>query len=187
MQSKFNRYFVGPLDIIERGSFKMAVHDLKVLTINVQRTNYDAVANTSSHDFARIVKNLATLADSVVIEISNDALQFSISGIGSSENPIPPTSGSIRVLSAHRVENGSLKGAFLNARCVVRARFSLRHLVTISRNTLSPRVELKMQAGCLLLVSLRLYFSIQLLTVKQVRYALALDYGTIDYHLVAIL
>lgn len=74
--------------------FEMKLMDIDQEHLGIPETTYDAEVRMPSAEFARIVKDLTILGESVKIEVTKEGVKFSADGdLGSGTVTLRPTAG----------------------------------------------------------------------------------------------
>ena len=119
------------------------------VTFDIPGIDYDACVTMPSSEFARIVRDLSALGESVMVDVSEDGVGFAVEG--------EIADGSIllkQTESTHGSSTQAEEGVSIDMKIPVSLTFSLSYLVNFSKSTiLSPQVQLMMSAGARLLVS----------------------------------
>ncbi|KAI9298773.1 proliferating cell nuclear antigen [Neoconidiobolus thromboides FSU 785] len=129
---------------------RVSEFDLRLINLDaddfgIPETKYDTVITMSSAEFFKICRDLSTLSDSIVIEVSKGSIKFGASGeTGNGSTCIKPGNSSI--------DNDTVETVI---RCAspITLRFAVKYLLSFAKATpLSPTVSLNISEGLPILI-----------------------------------
>lgn len=148
---------------------RVSEYELKLMDIDAERlgipdTPYEAVIKMSSVEFQRICRDLLTISESIVIDVTKDGIKFSASGdLGS---------GAVFIKNGSSIEEDEENSTSIHLSSPVSLTFSLKYLVNFTKATpLSATVNLSMSNEVPLLVEYKVS------EVGHIRYYLAPKIG----------
>lgn len=103
------------VDVVLADSDRIAEYEMKLMDIDsdqlgIPETDYDARVTMPASDFSRIVRDLASLGESVRIEVSKEGVRFASDGEGANGSVLLKQTDAARAKYAHLVEDGPSAG-----------------------------------------------------------------------------
>ena len=139
--------------------FELRLMDIDSEQLGIPDTEYAATVKLPSSEFARIVRDLASIGDTVVISVTKDGVKFSTTGDAGSANV---------TLKQHSAADAKDEATTVECSEPVTLSFALRYLNSFAKAApLSPSVTLSMSK------ELPIVVSFQLEQLGQVSYFLA--------------
>ncbi|KWU42207.1 proliferating cell nuclear antigen, partial [Rhodotorula sp. JG-1b] len=133
------------------GEYEMKLMDIDADHLGIPDTVYDAEISLSSAEFARIIRDLKELGESVKIEVSKEGVRFSADGDIGSASKTAAGSGKKGGKKADGEKED--EGVKINLQQAVALTFSIKYLSNFAKSTpLAERVRLHMSNEVPLLV-----------------------------------
>lgn len=129
------------LKLVFKGDGRVSEFNHKLMVIDadafaVPNMNYTTIVRMSSAEFQRIVRDLSTLGDAIVISVDKNGVSFSVEG--------PTGSGSVTINPSGAADDANAVHIKVDSK--ISQKFTVRYLASFAKSaSLSPTVSIMLQ------------------------------------------